>query len=173
LDSTTARLDIAAAAARLGISQDGVRKRIKRGQLGAYRMDGRTYVVLDNTTNGHDRSNGPDTTRHDNGQTEQTDTTGPRNETAGLRVVLARLEDEVRFLRGELERKDTIILAMVQERRALLAAPSVIADTPAMETTTPPGLHRVDGDDQEDAAKAPPDRPGFLSWWRRWAGWRR
>src|SRR2546430_3636563 len=73
LDPSRDRHDIAQAAARLGISQDGVRKRIKRGQLAAYRVDGRTYVVLDgetdqrNSLNGHAaaRQDGPDS-RPDN-----------------------------------------------------------------------------------------------------------
>jgi excisionase family DNA binding protein len=141
LDPSRDRHDIAQAAAILGISQDGVRKRIKRGQLAAYRVDGRTYVVLDGETDTHDKPNGHETARQDGPDSRQ-DTTDSR-----LAPVVARLEDEVRFLRGELERKDTIILAMVQQMRAL----------PAPRDAEDPSSHD---------ANLP--RP----WWARLAWWR-
>jgi septal ring factor EnvC (AmiA/AmiB activator) len=56
------RLSVDAAAARLGISPDAVRSRIKRGTLWAVRRDGRVQVVLRDpviATNGS--THGPDT----------------------------------------------------------------------------------------------------------------
>jgi excisionase family DNA binding protein len=139
LDPSRDRATIAQAAARLGISEDGVRKRIKRGQLAAYRVDGRTYVVLDGETDTHDTPNGHETARQDGPDRR------PDNTTAAAALV-ARLEDEVRFLRGELERQDTIILALVQRPRALPA--------PHEETS-------------------PSDGPVSRPWWARWRWGRR
>ena len=45
-DAVLDYLDVPAAAARLGITVEGVRKRIQRGQLRAHKQDGRWYVVL-------------------------------------------------------------------------------------------------------------------------------
>src|SRR4051794_11356318 len=47
-DDSPERLDIAAAAARLGISVEAMRKRIQRRQVRAVKVDSRWYVVLDN-----------------------------------------------------------------------------------------------------------------------------
>jgi hypothetical protein len=150
LDSTHDRVDIAAAATRLGITPDGVRKRIKRGQLGAYQVDGRTYVVLDGQTDRHDNPNGHDSTRHDSRQDNATATEPDRQ-------LLARLEDEVRFLRGELERKDTIIMMLAQ--RPALPAPerhkeSLQAPEPAVCSKT-----------EQASVFAANNRPRWLRWW--------
>jgi hypothetical protein len=109
------RVDIAAAAHQLGITPDGVRKRIKRGQLAAYHSDGRTYVVLDNTT---DTRNGADTTRHDQSATDAT-----RCLIGTLQSEVAHLRQELEVRNAELQRKDSIILALSQ-RPALEALPA-------------------------------------------------
>ncbi len=116
---------IAQAARRLGLTDDGVRKRIKRGQLGAYRVDGRTYVVLDGATAPPDSPNGPETVRHDN----KTDTT----------ALVARLEGEVAWLRAQLEHRDTL-LALALQRPAL--PDTRRAENPTSSDSTRPWYHR-------------------------------
>src|SRR3954468_21251879 len=46
-DDRDTLVDIPTAAARLGLTIDGVRKRIQRHQLASLKRDGRVYVVLD------------------------------------------------------------------------------------------------------------------------------
>ena len=46
MDTRTDTVDVATAAARLGLSIDGVYKRIKRGRLRVHRTDGHVYIVL-------------------------------------------------------------------------------------------------------------------------------
>jgi hypothetical protein len=124
------RVDVATAARLLGISQDGVRKRIKRGLLGAYRADGRTYVVLDMSAtradsrqNGHDRA---DPTRHDTSATDQTACL-----IATLEGEVAHLRHELEVRNAELERKDTIImqLARAAAQQVALPAPNTTSET--------------------------------------------
>ena len=47
MDTSTDRCTVAAAAKRLGVSKDSIYKRISRGTLPVYRVDGRTFVVVD------------------------------------------------------------------------------------------------------------------------------
>jgi excisionase family DNA binding protein len=106
------RVTVAEAAELLGISAEAVRMRIRRGTLRFERHQGTVYVLLD--TN----------------QTRHVD-----NATADQPMIVARLENEVRFLREELTRKDAILLNM----------------TEAMKALSPP--------DQEEAPPEPPEAP--------------
>ena len=57
---------------------------------------------------------------------------GPDSRPDNTTALVARLEDEVRFLRGQLERKDTIILALVQRPLARLqTAHRAVAEGPS------------------------------------------
>jgi hypothetical protein len=129
-----ARLDIPAAAAQLGLSEAAVRKRIQRHQLASLKVDGHVYVVLDS-------SNGavhPETPPPSNGQD-----TSPSVSHA-LDAQLAAALDQVAFLRAELERKDAIIMRLVEQRAPLQLAAAEAS--PQVDT---------------------PRRP----WWRRWRLW--
>jgi hypothetical protein len=152
LDSVLDRLDIPTAAERLGISVEALRKRIARRQVAAVKEDGRWYVLLD-TRPDTVRDNGTAQSRTgqaavDNVQDESR--TGP--DESGLRELVDVLKAEVEHLRheleirnGELQRKDTIIMALAQ--RAALPAP----------------------EQRPEPAPAPaPPRP----WWMRLAWWR-
>src|SRR3712207_1464082 len=99
--ATGRRMTVAQAANKLGISVEAVRGRIKRGTLGHEKAeDGTVYVLLD-------------TNRPRPAPDQSTDQT----------LLVARLEDEVRFLREELARKDAILLRMA-ESIPQLEAPS-------------------------------------------------
>ena len=88
------RMDVKQAAAALGISSEGVRQRIRRGTLESDKgADGRVYVWLDGEANGS-----PATERE-----SERDTHG----------VITRLENEVEWLRREVERKDTLLMTLM------------------------------------------------------------
>ena len=85
------RLDVKMAAQELGISTDAVHKRVRRGSLEADKdAAGRVFVYLGNDL---DDDYTPDRRRD---------------------AHIASLEDQVEFLRRELERKDTTIMTMAQ-----------------------------------------------------------
>ncbi len=90
------RQTVAQAADALGVSQDAVRKRIARGTIPHDRDEsGRVYVYLS-----------PSETVHKTDQDTQTKTVHETDQDRHIRS----LEDQIRFLREELERKDAILL---------------------------------------------------------------
>lgn len=102
------RLDIAGAAARLGLTPEAVRKRIKRGALQAEKRDGRWYVVLPTVL-----PESPERpTTLDNEPTQ--------------RLVQA-LQDQIRHLETELERKDVLLAELIRR----------LPELPAPEASTP------------------------------------
>ena len=110
-DSTT----VADAARVLGISEGAVRKRVERGKLSAERTpDGRLLVFLDATTT--------DATR---------DTTHDRPRPSRGDRYTRSLEDQVEYLRRQLERRDEEL----REHRRLLAG--LIERVPELEAATP------------------------------------
>jgi hypothetical protein len=151
LDQSQARLDIPAAAAVLGISEAALRKRIQRHQVASVKVDGHVYVVLD-------PSNGPvprETPPASNGH-------APSNGVShALEAELAAYRDQVAFLRAELERKDAIIMRLIDQREPLqLAAAEASAQPCALETTQGCVV-------SDPPAEAP--RPWWhgLLWWHR------
>jgi hypothetical protein len=103
------RLTVARAAEALSISQDAVRKRIARGTIPHDRDEsGRVYVYLS-----------PSETVHKTDRDTTQDATSKTVQDAYIRS----LEDQIAFLRRELERKDGILLNLT-ERIPQLEAPS-------------------------------------------------
>ena len=103
------RLSVAQAAAALSISQDAVRKRIVRGTIPHDRDEaGRVYVYLS-----------PSETVH---KTDQDTMQGDATKTV-QNAYIQSLQDQIAFLRRELERKDAILLNLT-ERIPQLEAPS-------------------------------------------------
>lgn len=94
------RVTVQEAARRLGISESGVRKRIKRRQLDSTHEEGRVYVYLDTVV------------------TEADSVPDPVPDQ--LRYV-ERLEDEVEFLRDQVRRQQEIIGQQALSLRALSA----------------------------------------------------
>jgi uncharacterized coiled-coil protein SlyX len=139
------RLTVAQAADALDISQDAVRKRIARGTIPHDRDDsGRVHVYLS-----------PSETIHKTDQdTMQDDATKTVQDT-----YIRSLEDQVTFLRRELERKDAILLNLT-ERIPELEAPSEARESPETVEEEPetaePRTATVE-------AQEPIRRP----WWRR------
>jgi predicted RNase H-like nuclease (RuvC/YqgF family) len=127
------RISVPQAANRLGITQDAVRKRIARGTIRHGKdHDGRIFVYLD----AFERESEID---QDNGQGAESKTVLDDDQDKYIRS----LEDQIDFLRRELERKDTIIMSLTQRIPELEASPEPreghgTASEEAAEGTTAP-----------------------------------
>ena len=158
MSDTAERLSITEAARRLGLTDDGVRKRIKRGKLQAIRdEDGRISVVMassDADTDTSETVSDASETVSDNG-----------SDSAILREIVDRQDAEIRFLRAELEtrteelrRKDYIISGLVQR----------IPELPAGASEHPESdENRRDEPSPRDYVYRIPE-PAPRPWWRRW-----
>ncbi len=146
------RLTVAQAADTLGITQDAVRKRIARGTIRHGKdHEGRIFVYLDtferkSKTDQDSRQDGESKTVQDADQDRYT----------------RSLEDQIEFLRQELERKDTIIMSLTQ-RIPELEAPSEPQRSPER---TSEGAGRGDVPPESHHSV---ERP---SWWRRFFGFK-
>ena len=146
------RLTVAQAADRLGVTQDAVRKRIARGTIRHEKdYEGRILVYL-NTFESASK------TDQDNAQDAESKTVSDADQDKYTRS----LEDQVDFLRRELERKDTIIMSLTQRIPELEASPEpreghVRASEAADKSTTTPLPEQ-----QEPSPR--------LSWWQRFFG---
>ena len=140
------RLTVAQAAAALNISQDAVRKRIARGTIPHDRDDsGRVYVYL-----------APHETVHKTDlDTIQDDATKTVQD-----AYIRSLEDQIAFLRRELERKDAILLTMAQ-RIPELEASAEPRDTP-VTSSQEAGKGTAPSEPQEPSERR--------SWWRAFFG---
>jgi hypothetical protein len=138
------RLTVAEAASALGISQDAVRKRIARGTISHDRDEsGRVFVYL-----------APSETVH---KTDQ-DTASKTVQDAYIQS----LEDQIAFLRRELERKDGILLNLT-ERIPQLEAPQETRESPETVEEEP---ERTEPRPNAPGAQESVQRP----WWRRLLG---
>ena len=98
------RLTVSQAAERLGVTQDAVRKRIARGTIHHDKdPDGRIFVYLDTFERESD-------TVQDSDQYRESEIV----QDVGQDKYTRSLEDQIVFLRRELERKDTIIMSLTQ-----------------------------------------------------------
>ncbi len=140
---------MAEAADALGISQDAVRKRIARRTISHDRDEsGRVYVYL-----------APSETVHKTDQDARQDAATKTVQDAYVRS----LEDQVRFLREELERKDAILLNLTERIPQLEAAQAVeelpVGAEPRSATAAP------------QTATQPPQGGGLRGLRRRILGW--
>lgn len=118
-DDSPDGLDIADAAARLGLSTETVRKRLQRGKLKGFKTaDGSWRVVLP----------GLDTPGQQPGQRPDTASDNSPDNSGAL---VATLRDEVAFLRSQLQARDEeirrahVLLQQAQQQAmALLPAPT-------------------------------------------------
>jgi predicted ArsR family transcriptional regulator len=136
------RVTVQEAARRLGISESGVRKRVKRRQLDSTNEGGRVYVYLDTAPTEAD----------------------PVPDSVPDKYV-ASLEDQVEFLRDQVRRQQEIIGQQALTMRQLTAGePQETRESPtpspeASEGTTPQP-------EREEAQEPARPRP----WWRGWFG---
>ena len=157
MENGTAGLDISQAAAALGVSADVVRKRVRRGRLQAYKLDGRWKVVLPTVqepvqANGQ---GGPVDHGLDHGQ----DNGGPAGDSAVTLIAQLRAEND--HLWRLTEHQAGVIAQMAARMAALLPAPASVSDAtggaPAASTHAQP---------ETPHQTSVPRRP----WWRRLFG---
>ncbi len=97
------RVSVAEAAHRLGISQDAVYKRIKRGTIPWDKgEDDKTYVWIDEVNGSTD------------GARQSTDRASESSNYVSKDELLAEMRSRVSFLEEELQRKDAILLSLTQ-----------------------------------------------------------
>ncbi len=132
------RVTVSEAAARLSISEGAVRQRINRGTLPHEKgEDGRIYVFLNpDITDVYDEQYG---VQYDVQHT--------------MERLLQTLEQQNEFLRSELERKDAILMSLVQR-------------VPELEAAEEPQESPVTASESEPKGAVPPEAEK-LSWWRR------
>ncbi len=120
------RVTVHEAANALGVSVDAIRKRIQRGTILYERQeDGRVYVLLDKSSTMQDKSSTSSSTSPGEDEEE-------RPVRYGTDELVESLQDQIGFLRRELERKDAILLRMAERIPELEAstAPSEQRDAP-------------------------------------------
>jgi uncharacterized coiled-coil protein SlyX len=146
------RLTVAQAADALRISQDAVRKRIARGTIPHDRDEsGRVYVYL-----------APSETVHKTDQDTGEDAASKTVQDTYIRS----LEDQIAFLRRELERQDAILLNLT-ERIPQLEAPSEARESPQTVEEEPEGSEpRPYAGGPQEGVQPRPRTP----WWRRVLG---
>ncbi len=129
------RVRVAEAAHRLGISQDAVYKRIKRGTIPWEKgEDDKTYVWIDEVDESTDRAR------------PSTDRPFESSNYVSKDELLSEMRARVSFLEEELQRKDAILLSLTQ-RIPELEPTKDSSSVPRgySETTTEefPGTHRT------------------------------
>jgi len=150
-DSTTTlygagmdRLSVAEAAARLGMTEDGVRKRIHRNQI-EYELDedGRYFVYLDLSDTREDQSSGQS-----------------RDE------LVDELRDRIHFLENELSRERD---AHGESRRIVAA---LVSRVPELEAPREMRESPVTDEEEAGSTSVPAGEEGRTSqpWWRRMFG---
>jgi transposase-like protein len=146
------RTNVAEAARRLGVSQDAIYKRIKRGTIPWEKgTDDKTYVWIEEEDASTDGPIPSSETSYDPSTASSTDR------------LLDELRDRVHFLEAELadrkdeaRRKDSIIMALTQRVPELEAS-----SEPRESPQTPSGQQEKGTGPADDAQVQNP------SWWRR------
>jgi excisionase family DNA binding protein len=152
-DASVDRLTMAEAAKRLGVTKDAIRKRVQRGNLPYEKdSDGVIHVYLD-AGDSHPGTWGQTSTGADPRTRGRTSTDIEMVPKATVDV----LQDQVQFLRAELERKDTIIMSLTQRIPEL---------EPASELR---GSHETATENSGKGDDVPPEQEQ-RSWWRRMFG---
>ncbi len=135
-DDPRRRLSVGEAADELGVSVDAIRSRVKRGTIPHIRRGGRVWVLL-----GADQDNRP---------------TQDQSEIEALR-------EQVEWLRGEIQRKDAILLNMTEAMKAL--SPPQETPSEARGSTESPGPTDTPAEAGTEAQEGLRRR-----WWRRIIG---
>lgn len=171
------RLDVKQAAEALGISSEGVRKRISRGKLDSEKAkDGKVFVWVDVSDEG--RTNGParsDNGSHTNGDTDRTGYgQGSDNRPDALH---SSLQDQVSYLRNQLDlereanRENRRLLAAALERIPEIEAPRAAhPEAPSDPSDTRETVSENLGRGDTPAQAQEPTQQRERSWWRRFFG---
>jgi DNA-binding transcriptional MerR regulator len=150
------RVTIAEAAERLGLSQDAIRKRVRRGTLREDRdQDGLIHVYIPADEGVQDESK----IEQDPVQDKQQDTQD---------IYVRSLEDQVRFLRAELERKDAILLRLA-ERVPELEPSSEPQGIPETVESASEGADRGEAWETRTESQGADDQER-VPWWRKILG---
>jgi hypothetical protein len=140
------RMSVPEAAELLGVTQSAVRKRVQRGTIPWDKdSEGRIYVYVDLS------EAGPETVR------DKSRDAAPGQSRDEL---LEAYRDQVEFLRRELERKDTLLMSLMQRVPELEAAPE---PRDASETASP-------WSDRGTAPEDSQEQTQRRSWWRKFFG---
>jgi hypothetical protein len=131
----------------LDITVDAVRGRIRRGTLASKKVDGQVYVLLGAVSR---EQHADQSTDEHVGSRRLTDDKARLVDSLQERISAS--EDQIEWLRREVERKDTIIMQMAQRIPELEAAP---------ETRGAPDT-AAGGTDRGNASSAPEQRRSWL-----------
>jgi hypothetical protein len=149
--ATRRRVTVQEAADILGITVEAVRGRIKRNTIAHERTDEGVFVFV-----GADWTANRSVTGGDQSPDQSPD----------QRLIVARLENEVQFLREELARKDAILLSMSEAMKAI--NPPASPEPPeSPETATEGTVEPTPSEPSEGPQRGTQRRPWF--WW--WAAW--
>ena len=146
------RVTVPEAARRLGITPDGVRKRINRGHIEWEKdEDGRVYVYLDTSTTEAD-------TLRDASATERL--------IEELKAHNESLRDQLEAERAANRENRRLLAAALERIPAIEAPPDTPQDIPPETPESP-----VTPSDEEASGDAPEDDTSeYRPWWRRWFG---
>ena len=142
-DRPVDRLSVPEAAELLGVTQSAVRKRIQRGTIPWDKdSEGRIYVYVDLSE-----------TSHETGRDKARDaTTGQSRD-----ELLEAYRDQIDFLRRELERKDTLLMSLMQRVPELEPAPE-----PREAAAAPPPDGATKDDSSTESQEEPTQRRSWL-----------
>lgn len=153
------RYGIPDAAKALGLTEEAVRQRVKRGTLDSIKVGGNLFVLLDTG-----RSN--DTSYDRSNDHEQPVVEGPNDRSSEMSRLVETLEDEVAHLRRQLDqandrdRDNRRITAGLVQRVPELEAPRETRDAPETVTVG------TDRDVVPPETQEPSQRRERKSWWR-------
>ena len=147
------RLTVAQAAELLGLSAEAVRSRVQRGTLESEKVGGTVYVLLEDTTQTR-----PNTDEAHATDGTQTNLIGDQTEFIGS------LQGQIEWLRREVERKDTLLMTLMQRVPEL---------GPMRDATPEPrDAHETASKDVSGGDQVPPSNTEEprASWWKRFFG---
>ena len=148
------RLTVAQAAELLGLSAEAVRSRVQRGTLQSEKVGGTVYVLLEDTA--QTRPNTDETHAKDG---TQTNLIGDQTEFIGS------LQGQIEWLRREVERKDTLLMTLMQRVPELDPVRNPAPEPREAPETPAEGTGKGDPPEAQE-----PLELRERSWWRRFFG---